>query len=69
MARAPSATTAPLTLTRPAAIHSSISRREPRPAAARTFWTRSAVGAGGLPGLFVDADLELTDFGIAHLLD
>src|SRR5882724_307455 len=41
-ARSPSLATEPLTLMRPASIQDSISRREPRPAAARTFWSRSA---------------------------
>src|SRR3954467_11371351 len=46
--RSPSLASAPLTVTRPASIQDSISRREPRPAAATTFWIRSAFGAGGL---------------------
>jgi hypothetical protein len=47
--------TLPFTLTRPASIQVSISRREPNPAAASSFCNRSAVGAGGgllLLGLF-----------------
>src|SRR4051795_8420369 len=47
-ARSPSLATAPLTVMRPASIQDSISRREPRPAAASTFWRRSAFGACGL---------------------
>src|SRR5919201_1579768 len=46
-ARSPSLATRPRTVTRPASIHDSISRREPRPAAASSFWRRSAFGAGG----------------------
>src|SRR5690242_9986458 len=46
-ARSPSFATRPPTVTRPAAIQDSISRREPRPAAASSFWRRSAFGAGG----------------------
>src|SRR3954462_8129839 len=46
--RAPSLASAPLTVTRPASIQDSVSCPEPRPAAARTFWIRSAFGAGGL---------------------
>src|SRR5204863_1188975 len=46
-ARSPSLATRPATVTRPAAIHDSISRRDPRPAAASTFWRRSAFCAGG----------------------
>src|SRR5437016_4085061 len=46
-ARSPSLATEPLTVMRPASIQDSILRREPRPAAARTFWSRSAFGAGG----------------------
>src|ERR671937_1083118 len=46
-ARSPSCATRPPMVTRPAAIHDSISRREPRPAPARSFWRRSAFGAGG----------------------
>src|SRR5690349_19524858 len=46
-ARSPSLASAPLTAIRPASIHDSISRREPRPAAAKTFWSRSAFCAGG----------------------
>src|ERR1044071_3826911 len=37
----------PLTATRPASIQPSISRRDPSPAAARAFCSRSAVRAGG----------------------
>src|SRR6266850_2578447 len=73
-ARAPRLATAPLTLTRPAAIQVSISRRDPRPAAARIFWMRSpgsaacglAVGAGSLARLVV---LDRTGLGFADLLD
>src|SRR5947207_13871200 len=46
-ARSPGLATRPATVTRPAAIHDSISRRDPRPAAASTFWRRSAFCAGG----------------------
>jgi hypothetical protein len=46
-ARSPSLARRPFTLIRPAEIQISISRREPRPAAASSFWIRSAVGAGG----------------------
>src|SRR5262245_31378025 len=46
-ARSPSLATFPLTVIRPAAIQTSISRRDPRPAAASSFCSRSAVGAGG----------------------
>src|SRR5690606_1360104 len=44
--RAPRLATAPLTLTRPPAIHCSMSRREPRPARARTFCSFSPLGRG-----------------------
>src|SRR5262245_48355503 len=50
LALSPSLATSPFTVTRPAAIQPSISRREPRPAAASNFCSRSAVGASG--GLF-----------------
>src|SRR4029077_9524707 len=46
-ARSPSLAIAPLTVTRPGSIQDSISRREPRPAAASSFWRRSAFGTGG----------------------
>src|SRR3954470_7636379 len=46
-ARSPSLATRPARVTRPAAIHDSISRRDPRPAAASTFCRRSAFCAGG----------------------
>src|SRR2546430_14956305 len=53
-ARSPSLAVRPATQTRPASIQDSISRREPWPAAARSFCSRSprglAVGSGG--GLF-----------------
>src|SRR5881396_1157044 len=47
VARSPSLAARPPTVTRPASIQDSISRREPRPAAASSFWSRSAFGAGG----------------------
>src|SRR5436309_2654444 len=50
-ARSPSLAARPPTVTRPASIQDSISRREPRPAAASSFWSRSAFGAGGGGGL------------------
>ena len=66
LARSPSFATFPLSVTRPASIHVSISRREPRPAAASSFCSRSpegaasrlAVGAGGgmLLGFFFFSD-------------
>src|SRR5436189_4434150 len=50
-ARSPSFATRSPNVTRPASIQPSISRREPRPAAASSFCSRSprgsAVGAGG----------------------
>src|SRR5438874_11229873 len=52
-ARSPSLATEPLTVMRPASIQDSISRREPRPAAARTFWSRSAFCTGGSLGFGV----------------
>src|SRR5262252_9277278 len=52
-ARSPSFARRPLTLTRPASIQPSISRREPSPAVARRFCNRSAVGAGCGLGLLV----------------
>src|SRR5438874_1430577 len=51
VARSPSLATRPLTVTRPASIQDSISRREPRPAAASSFWSRSAFRSGGGGGL------------------
>src|SRR5512134_4084506 len=64
--RWPSVAGASFTVTRPAPIHTSMSRREPRPERARTFWSFS-VGVGGAamrrsggggdgrsPGLLVD---------------
>src|SRR6267378_2185848 len=47
VARSPSLATRPPAVTRPASIQDSISRREPRPAAASSFCSRSAFGAGG----------------------
>ena len=44
-ARSPSWTGRPCEVMRPAAIHVSISRREPKPAAASSFWIRSARGS------------------------
>src|ERR1041385_761957 len=44
-ARSPSFAILPPTATRPASIPPSISRRDPSPAAARSFCSRSAVGA------------------------
>src|SRR5687767_11543727 len=61
-ARSPSLASWPLTVTRPAAIQVSISRREPSPAAASSFCNRSAVGAGsGALDLFFG--FWLSDFG------
>src|SRR5213083_139231 len=51
VARSPSLAARPPTVTRPASIQDSISRREPRPAAASSFWSRSAFCAGGGFGL------------------
>src|SRR5205814_10241739 len=45
--RSPSLAARPSTVTRPASIQVSISRREPNPAAASSFWSRSAFSAGG----------------------
>src|SRR5258706_1174911 len=50
LARSPSLASLPATVTRPASIQVSISRREPRPAAASSFCSLSAAGSG--PGLF-----------------
>src|SRR5436305_405024 len=47
VARSPSCAMRPPSVTVPASIQDSISRREPRPAAASRFWRRSAFGAGG----------------------
>src|SRR5688572_27528123 len=44
-ARSPRVATRPWIVMRPAAIHASISRREPKPAAASSFWIRSARGS------------------------
>src|SRR5512139_4324504 len=60
-ARSPSFATCPRTVTRPALIQVSISRREPKPAAASSFWILSpaglleggAGGDGGLLGRFI----------------
>src|SRR5262249_37657357 len=52
--------TRPWTVTRPASIQPSISRRDPSPAAARSFCRRSAVGAGG-GGLLLLAGFFGTD--------
>src|SRR6266513_2452674 len=77
-ARSPSLAVRPATDTRPASIQDSISRREPYPAAARSFcsrWPRCglAVGSGGgffrlgiggsLPGVGHRRTLELNGFG------
>src|SRR5690606_8533705 len=43
LTRSPRVAGLPLTFTRPALIHSSSSRREPRPARASTFWSFSLV--------------------------
>lgn len=51
VARSPSLAVWPFTDRRPASIQPSISRREPRPAAASSFCSRSAGRSGGL--LFV----------------
>src|SRR5712671_6500798 len=48
VARSPSFARRAPTLTRPASIQVSISRREPRPAAARTFCSRSPCNAGSV---------------------
>src|SRR5262245_50767050 len=48
LTRSPSCARLPLIVRRPAAIQPSISRREPRPCAARTFWTRCASVALGV---------------------
>src|SRR5581483_7809951 len=69
-ARSPSFATRPRTETRPAAIQDSISRREPSPAAASSFWSRSAVGAGGgffRAGFWISGfRLGRPDLGIRH---
>src|SRR6059058_4028480 len=52
-ARSPNCARRPPIVTRPASIHDSISRREPKPAAARSFCRRSAFRAGGGAGLGV----------------
>src|SRR6266513_1852578 len=76
-ARSPSLAVRPETETRPASIQDSIARREPWPAAARSFCSRSpcglAVGSGGcffrlgiggsLPGVGHRKTLELNGFG------
>src|SRR2546425_1901687 len=76
-ARSPSLAVRPATQTRPASIQDSISRREPWPAAARSFCSRSprslAVGSGGglfrlgiggsLPGVGHHRTLELKGLG------
>src|SRR5256885_2476425 len=76
-ARSPSLAVRPATQTRPASIQDSISRREPWPAAARSFCSRSprglAVGSGGglfrlgiggsLPGVGYRRALELKGSG------
>src|SRR5688572_18412616 len=60
-ARSPSLATRPLTLTRPASIQASMPRREPSPAAASSFCSRSpsaggsAAGAGGALGFGLGA--------------
>src|SRR5436190_19584017 len=59
-ARSPSLATWPRTVTRPALIQVSISRREPKPAAASSFCSRSPaglLGAGGWGGRFVGGGL------------
>src|SRR5437016_1508567 len=53
VARSPSLAARPPTVTRPASIQDSISRREPRPAPASSFWSRSAFRSGGCFGFGV----------------
>src|SRR6185436_19591221 len=50
LARSPSFATCPRTVTRPAVIQVSISRRDPNPAAASSFCSRSPAGPPGLGG-------------------
>src|SRR5688572_9711894 len=48
--RRPSVAVSPLTSTRPASIRASQARRDPSPACARTFWSRSPPGSSVNPG-------------------
>src|SRR5687768_16864071 len=48
--RRPRTATSPLTSTRPASIRFSQARRDPSPAWARTFWSRSPPGSSVNPG-------------------
>src|SRR5258706_13416593 len=64
-ARSPSFAVLPLTATRPASTQPSIARREPRPAAARTFCSRSACGAGSV--LLLGLAVGRTEGGVAFV--
>src|SRR5690348_16780297 len=56
--RVPSVATTPSTFTRPSAMNTSHARREPKPARASNFWSRSPAGGSGV-GVVVETRLQV----------